>query len=556
MASKQRSRPKSPPTPRAPPSHRPTTHTRPRGASPITLQEAAIASPPRLPTPQDPPLVTPLILVVHDEVTVGDDGIRALSACPDVYVHEGELVRLVPAQRSAFPLSLRPPTWRIEALPAPRLRELLSRYARWAVQQSDDVSDAKPTPVPTWVVRAIAARRQWPGIRVLAGLVMTPVLRHDGTVLETPGYDPTTGLYYAPDCAYPPLASTPTRADAQRAANLLLALVSALPFATDADRSAWLASVLTPLARFAIDGPTPLHLIDGTRSLAAPTELVAVTGSILCGRTMASVNASDLLSSRRRSVGEILAHGDPVALLTDVTGTGAPGWGRVLSALQRDRGATRLSWFVAGVELAKERDLRPSCLAVTLDLGDSSSRLRRERPVATYPRRDVGNERGSLVAAALTLLRAWWVAGCPQVPLEPWAGYESWSNIVRAALVWGGQADPLSTLAARESPEEATRTAVDDLIVGWAELTESFPGGCSVRQAFDALIAAPMSGHARLRAAIGFFSPGSLDDRSTADRLGRALSRYQSATTSGGLLLHLTSSGNQGNRWAVRRAQG
>ena len=152
MASNKPSRQRpSASTPPVSPPYRPTTH--PRTASPASTRGTSTAAPPNaFLEQQEPQLLAPLILVVHDELTVGDAGIRALAACPDIYVHEGELVRLVPAQGSAVPLGLRPLTWRIESLPAPRLRELLSRYARWAVPQSEDPTDAKPTPVPAWVV--------------------------------------------------------------------------------------------------------------------------------------------------------------------------------------------------------------------------------------------------------------------------------------------------------------------------------------------------------------------------------------------------------------------
>jgi hypothetical protein len=103
------------------------------------------------------------------------------------------------------------------------------------------------------------------------------------------------------------------------------------------------------------------------------------------------------------------------------------------------------------------------------------------------------------------------------------------------------------------SPEatSATDAVVTDLIVGWAELADDFPGGASVRQALDALAQAPKEKYARLRAAVAVFAPGPLADQGTATRLGRTLLRHQDDSCEGKTLV-AAGSGNQGNRWAVR----
>src|SRR5262249_9344077 len=69
----------------------------------------------------------------------------------------------------------------------------------------------------------------------------------------------------------------------------------------------------------------------------------------------------------------------------------------------------------------------------------------------------VGNQRGELVCAALTVLRAWHIAR-PSfgLSLSRFGGFEDWSERIRKALVWLGRADPCDTRKAiRESdPDE------------------------------------------------------------------------------------------------------
>src|SRR5262249_56083848 len=53
-------------------------------------------------------------------------------------------------------------------------------------------------------------------------------------------------------------------------------------------------------------------------------------------------------------------------------------------------------------------------------------------------------ERGRLVVAALTVLRAWHVAG-ERIEPPPLGSFEEWSHRIRAPLLWLGQADPCNT---------------------------------------------------------------------------------------------------------------
>jgi hypothetical protein len=55
------------------------------------------------------------------------------------------------------------------------------------------------------------------------------------------------------------------------------------------------------------------------------------------------------------------------------------------------------------------------------------------------------NGRPALVAAALTILRAYQVAGLPAKP-KPLGSFEAWSERVRGALMWLGCADPVESM--------------------------------------------------------------------------------------------------------------
>jgi hypothetical protein len=68
------------------------------------------------------------------------------------------------------------------------------------------------------------------------------------------------------------------------------------------------------------------------------------------------------------------------------------------------------------------------------------------RSFDTDLRRWIPAHRVRLVAAGLTILRAFVTAGRPGLDrLTPFGSFEAWSNLVRGALVWLGEPDPCLT---------------------------------------------------------------------------------------------------------------
>ena len=68
---------------------------------------------------------------------------------------------------------------------------------------------------PLQLVRMILAReRRWTIPRV-SGIITTPTLRPDGSLLSAPGYDPLSELYLLPGLQLPPIPERPTREEAQ-----------------------------------------------------------------------------------------------------------------------------------------------------------------------------------------------------------------------------------------------------------------------------------------------------------------------------------------------------
>ena len=80
------------------------------------------------------------------------------------------------------------------------------------------------------------------------------------------------------------------------------------PFAKPEHRAAWLAFVLTPLARHAFSGPSPLFLIDANTRGSGKSLLADVGGILATGTTLARMsNPRDDEECRKRITALALA---------------------------------------------------------------------------------------------------------------------------------------------------------------------------------------------------------------------------------------------------------
>jgi putative DNA primase/helicase len=109
----------------------------------------------------------------------------------------------------------------------------LGRVARW--ERFDRKRNLVQVDPPRTVADQIAdLAGEWP-FPSLAGVIGTPTMRPDGSLLLTEGYDPATWLVLLGAPSMPPIPDTPTREQAQAALQLLDGLLEEFPF-RDGDR--------------------------------------------------------------------------------------------------------------------------------------------------------------------------------------------------------------------------------------------------------------------------------------------------------------------------------
>jgi hypothetical protein len=484
----------------------------------------------------------PEIRISTEQLDVNDQAVKALSSDKSVYQRTGILVHVVRDSSGGDERGIEHPPDApiIGQLPIAVLRERLSAAALWKKYVKSEGGWIAAHP-PDWSVSAVHARGTWPNVRRLKTVVESPVLRPDGTILETPGYDPKTELLFEPTAKYLPVLLRPDRRQALSAIAELDEVVADFPFAKPEHRSAWFAGVLTPFARHSFFGPVPLTLVDANVKSAGKTLLIDVASLIATGRTMARMSYPKDDDEMKKLIVAILVAGYPLALIDNVVGvlggqvldlllTGTEFQGRLLGTNLAPMLPALTCWYATGNNVVLNGDTTRRTLHVRLDceVEDPSTRSHFRHPdLRDFVRRN----RPRLVRAALTILRAYFAAGKPDMKLRYWGSYEGWSSVVRAALVWAGLPDPEKTREELTESSDLEALALEQLIAGWEEL-DPMRSGYTVRDMLRRLEEKP-DAYSTLREALDELCPAVNGKPRSSKTVGRALLRLRSRVVGG-----------------------
>lgn len=435
---------------------------------------------------------------------------------------------------------------------SPRLTEVASQVAVWLKETREGLTQKPPY---TPVLNAVLA---YPGrtVHPLTALTTTPTLRVDGSIVSIPGYDERSGIYYAPTLTFPAILNNPSRDDAVAALKVLLEPFADFPFVAPSDRSCALALVLTVLARVAIDGCTPIFLVRSPTPGTGKGLLVDVAATIATGKAAPKIPEVHGEEEERKRLFALALEGPPLTVIDNV---------------EKLLGSAALAAFATAREF-KDRVLGHSVVrsapvttvivatgnnvAVKGDLGrrvvptDIDAKVARpdERTGFTHP--DIlgwcRDNRPLLVVAALTILRAYFVAGRPAADIRPFGSFEEWSALIRGALMWVGEADPvLGRERIRSSADPELEAFIAALAV-WYEYHEDHALSLSQATKSDDPFLSPM------RSALAALYKLGTADRLDLTQVGYAFRRRQNRPL-GGFVLRNEGRGDKGVIWKVER---
>jgi len=507
------------------------------------------------------PAVRPIITVTTEEHQVNEQATAALASDRSIFQRAGLLVRVVTDHSPAALGGIRRPfAPRIEPLPAALLRERLAADVEWiALKQKDGDLVETPAHPPAWCVSGVHARGSWPGVRHLEAVVEYPVLRPDGSVLSQPGYDADTGLLLAHTGPLPQLPDHPDRDAAIAARDQLLDVVADFPFEQNVHRSSWLAALLTPLARFAFAGPAPLFLVDANVRAAGKGLLLDCIARIITGERFSIATYTDDEAELRKRITSLALSGDRLALFDNLSGKfgnavldaalTATAWkDRALGVNRMVEAPLYVTWYATGNNVAIGADTARRVCHIRLESPEERPEERRD---FRHPNllAWIGEQRKRLLASALTILRAYFVAGCPDQRLPAWGSYENWSAVVRAAVVWIGMPDPGETRLLLQDRADVNAESMVVLLACWEKMDPERRGLTAaevIDRLYKQLPGLPEEGcHADAKAALE-----SLLGKPDARQLGNRLRSFRRRIFQG-RFIDWAGESQRAKRWAV-----
>lgn len=434
--------------------------------------------------PDDPPE----IIIGFDSHRITKECIVALRKDPNLYQRFGELVSIKNIPMKDPGCTKEYNVHKIYKVDSNNVFDRLTQYAKFKKYEQNDAKDwiLVDTLPHHSVAEKVISNNEWSGIRSLSGIVATPVLRSDGTILDSKGYDRETWLMFRTDQEFPEINEFPTYNEAVESRDMLFDLLDNFPFSKNPSqavhKASWLAALLTPLARHAIDGPCPLFMFDGNTRGVGKSLLCDLISIIVNGSEMPRTPYTSDEEEQRKEITSAAIAGYSMSLVDNVPSVfGGPSIDALLTGKKwRDRilGVSQNTddiplttvWYVTGNNITFKNDSARRIVLCRLETTD-------EHP----EKRDIGKFKHKLIKdytlsnykmlakCALTILRAYFTAGCPDQNLESLGSYDAWTRVVRSAVHWVTDVDPCSSsVDFGERDVQSSQQAA--LLEGWLEL--------------------------------------------------------------------------------------
>ncbi|MGQ3890716.1 hypothetical protein [Legionella sp. CNM-4043-24] len=318
---------------------------------------------------------------------------------------------------------------------------------------------------------------------VLNGLARQPYLRSDGSLMNTAGYDLATGMFGMFDANKFSIPDKPSRMQAEEALALLLNLLSEFRFSKGSDQAAALAAILAATIRPSlalapmfhvrahIAGSGKSYLCELITAFATPQRGTPTTfpaDDEECRKLLlAELLRAPAVIEFDNLTSDLLAHKSLCTALTSEFMSG-----RILGVSKTATVNTRTLFLSSGNNVGPIQDMARRCITISLDPAVETPATRTfNRPNLV---RDLLQDRERYVSAALTIIRAWIIAGKPMTECKSLVSYSEWSDFCRQPLLWLGCADSTSSVFEALS-EDPDRETLARLLEAWYAAFERTP---------------------------------------------------------------------------------
>ena len=317
----------------------------------------------------------------------------------------------------------------------------------------DKKKTAKRVPPPMTLVRTLKERRHRLRLPNLTGVTNCPTIKANGELLTKPCFDPSTGMLFDPvGVRFPPVPESPSKAQAQVSLARVSRLLATFPFVGVDDKAVAFSLMLTAIARPGLPS-VPMHAFDAPVAGAGKSKLVDIASILATGHEAGVIAQGENREEFEKRLSTLLMRGDPIIAIDNCE---LPVEGELLnSALTQSRVTLRILGYSKGITVSSAALITATGNNLIVK-GDLTRRTlisqldpKCERPELLQfdydPVADARENRGEIVAALLTILRAYHVAGRPKRPPRL-QSFAEWSDTVRGALMWLGAGDPVRTM--------------------------------------------------------------------------------------------------------------
>jgi len=371
----------------------------------------------------------------------------------------------------------------IENLTESACRGFLERAA--AYLRSTNKGEVFPLPAPPLdIVRDFMSlpNRSLPA---LLNVTEIPVLRSDGSIAATPGYDGGSRLFYEPAAGLtiPAVPDNPGQEELAAAAVLIQEPILDFPFDSEASKTNALSVLITPVCRPMIAGLVPLCVLDKPQPGTGAGLLSDVIAVIATGRPAIMMAPPRTDEECEKRLASILLHGQAVVTIDNIEGylyfsslamllTATTFQTRILGQTKEVRLPNRCTYIVTGNNVRLGGDMPRRCYLSRMDAREARPWMRDPKSFKyQHLIQWVRENRGRLLAAILTLARAWITAGKP-VPegLPPLGGFEDWTNTIGGILTHAGFTGFLGNLEFMYQQADVETPQWEGFLTAWQEI--------------------------------------------------------------------------------------
>jgi putative DNA primase/helicase len=416
----------------------------------------------------------PAVMVGRLSDTVDQAAKVLIEAGVPFYQRGGTLVRPATVDAKTFDEEDTLTTSLVE-VDVPYLRDTLCRVSRWFKFDKRSTSWVATSPSIDVCAVLLSKYGDWP-FRVLGGVIHTPTMRPDGSILSEPGYDEATQLLLLNPPDMPAIPENPTRDDALASLGVLKDLLSEFPFIDDGGVSAAVAlsAQISTVCRGAFS-VVPMHVVDAPAAGTGKSYLISTVSWVATGRAMPVMSAGKTPEETEKRLASAVVCGQSLICIDNVEGE--LGGDALCQLIEQPRPTIRILGRTERVEI----DGRSLCIFANgnniVTVGDvwrrevkcrmeAAEERPEQRQFTKDPRAMILADRGKYIAACLVIVRAYVVAGRPGKQPQI-ASFNGWSDTVRSALMWLGEADPVVSMEEARS-EDPRLTMLHTLLDEWS----------------------------------------------------------------------------------------